>query len=200
MEEHEFAKSLLAHERREWQDPEKIISQINVKKDMTVADLACGPGFFVIPLAKAVGRGGKIYAVDRSQVMLEYLRSSLHRSKTDPNIVKIIEADVSRTPIPSASCDVVLFANILHDIDDPNAFLEEVKRISKANATITDIDWRNIDNGFGPPLEIRMSEKKAKRILVESGLKFVKNIDPGPHHYGMVVTHQRTSRGYMAKS
>jgi ubiquinone/menaquinone biosynthesis C-methylase UbiE len=187
MEEHEFAKSLLAHERKEWQDPEKIISQLGVKKGMTVADLACGPGFFVVPLARVVGKDGRIFAVDRSEIMLGYLRSYMARSKTDSRIVKIVEADVSKTSIPSSSCDIVLFANILHDIDDPKMFFEEVKRISKPNAIAADVDWKDVDNGFGPPLEIRMSETKAREIFQKNGLKLERSIDAGPYHYGILI-------------
>ncbi|MDH2901247.1 MAG: class I SAM-dependent methyltransferase [archaeon] len=191
MDEHEFARSLLAHERKEWQDPEKIISQIDVRKGISVADLACGPGFFIVPLARVVGKGGRIYAVDKSQVMLEYLKSNMQRSKTDPEIVKIIESDVSKTPIPSASCDLVLFANILHDLDDQKEFLAEVRRISKPSATIVDIDWKDTDNGFGPPLEIRMAEEKARKILERNGLTCVASLDPGPYHYGLIMKLQK---------
>ncbi len=187
MNEDEFAKSLLAHERREWQNPEKIIAQIDVKKGMVIADLACGPGFFVVPLARAVGESGRVYAVDSSELMLGYLRSNLERSGTQSQNVTIYKSDVSQTNIPSASCDIVLFANILHDLDYPSEFLTEVKRISKLNALIVDIDWKDIDNGFGPPLDIRMSETKAQGILKKGGLVLVRSIDPGPYHYGLVL-------------
>jgi ubiquinone/menaquinone biosynthesis C-methylase UbiE len=187
LDEHEFAKSLLAHERREWQDPEKIISQIYVKRGASIADLACGPGFFVIPLARALGEEGTIYAVDKSKVMLEYLKSGMKKAKINPKIVKIIEADVTKTPIPSSSCNVVLFANILHDLDDPRVFLDEVKRIAKPSALIVNIDWKDVDNGFGPPLEIRLSEAKARKILEDNNFMIVKSIDAGPYHYGLYL-------------
>jgi ubiquinone/menaquinone biosynthesis C-methylase UbiE len=187
MNEDEFAKSLLAHERREWQDPEKIIAQIDVEIGMAVADLACGPGFFTVPLSRAVGESGRIYAVDSSELMLDYLQSNLERSNTRSKNVSIYKSDVSKTGIPPATCDVVLFANILHDLDRPNEFIDEVKRISKENALIVDIDWKDVDNGFGPPLDIRLSETKAKEILKKGGLVLVRNIDPGPYHYGLVL-------------
>jgi ubiquinone/menaquinone biosynthesis C-methylase UbiE len=186
LEEEEFAKSLLAHERREWQDPDKIIAQIRIKKDMTVADLACGPGFFTVPLARVVGREGRVYAVDKSKVMLSYLRSNLKRSAIYPESVTIFESDVSKTKIPSASCDIVIFANILHDLDNPKLFLKEVMRISKPNTQIVDIDWKNIDNGFGPPMDIRMSEARSRSQMDDADLIYLENIDPGPYHYGLV--------------
>jgi ubiquinone/menaquinone biosynthesis C-methylase UbiE len=185
MDEHEFAKSLLAHERREWQDPDKIVSKLGVEQGTRVADLACGPGFFVVPFVESVGSKGLVYAVDKSPIMLEYLRSSIMKSKVPPP-VRIMERDVSETGIPTSSCDIVFFANILHDISDPVRFVSEVKRIAKQDAKIVDVDWRDVDNGFGAPLDVRLSEKRSKEILTENGLVFSHNIDAGPYHYGLV--------------
>lgn len=187
MDEDEFAKSLLAHERREWQDPEKIVSRIGIGEGMVVADLACGPGFFVLPISNAVGPEGLVYAVDRSSIMLGYLGSLIKKAKQiSPQTVKILQSDVSSTRIPSGSCDIVLFANILHDVEDVERFVFEVKRIAKRDSKIADIDWRDVDNGFGPPLESRMTEVRSKEVLESNGLQFVRNFDAGPYHYGLV--------------
>jgi ubiquinone/menaquinone biosynthesis C-methylase UbiE len=188
VDEDDFAKALLSHERREWQNPDKIVLQIGVRRGMTVADLACGPGFFVTPLAKTVGKEGIVYAVDHSPKMIAYLNSTLERSGIEKGVVQILESDVTNTKVPSASCDIVLFANVLHDIKAPMKFLNEVKRMSKVNGIVVDIDWKDVDNGFGPPPEIRLSESKSKEILEGSGLCFIKEIDAGRYHYGLVLT------------
>jgi ubiquinone/menaquinone biosynthesis C-methylase UbiE len=188
MDEDEFARSLLAHERRDWQDPDRILSQLPLGRGMGVADLACGPGFFTVPLARAVEDSGTVYAVDNSPLMLKYLRSILKRASVRPQVVKIIESDAAHTGIPPETCDLVLFANILHDLERPDEFLAEVKRISKPGATVVDIDWRNdLDNGFGPPVEIRLGEAKARELLLRNGLKVVGSIDSGPYHYGIAL-------------
>lgn len=187
MDEDEFAWALLAHERREWQNPDEIVTHIGIKKGMIVADLACGPGFFIVPLARAVEQTGRVYAVDKSRVMLNYLRSNLKRAKINLDTVKIIQSDVSKTSIPSSSCDIVLFANVLHDIEDHNKFLTEVRRISKKRVRVVDIDWKDVDNGIGPPVEIRLSESRSKEILEKNGFELEKKIDAGPYHYGLVL-------------
>ncbi len=187
MEEEQFARALLAHERREWQNPDQIVDEIGVERGMSVADLACGPGFFVVPLAKKVGDFGRVYAVDKSKVMLSYLRSTLDRAKIDRDTVDVIEADVSNTRIPSSKCDVVLFANVLHDLEIPSEFLSEVKRISKTGAKIVDIDWRDTDQEIGPPLDIRLSETISLEILRSNGFELDEKINAGPYHYGLVL-------------
>ena len=60
----DFAEILMSPGRLEWQNPDKIVRALGVKQGMKVADIGCGPGFFTIPLARAVGQRGAVYAVD----------------------------------------------------------------------------------------------------------------------------------------
>ncbi len=196
MDEEEFARALLAHERREWQHPGKIISQVDViREGSVVADLACGPGFFSISILKKVGKSGKVYAVDSSNVMLRYLRSVLQRSGIENNVegksIEIIEHDISSdSHIPRESVDVILLANILHDISNKRSLFAEINRISKKKSTLVDIDWKKDSKSaeMGPPLDIRLSERETRTILNDHGFKVSKTIDAGPYHYGLVCT------------
>jgi ubiquinone/menaquinone biosynthesis C-methylase UbiE len=186
MNEDDFAKALLSHERKEWQDPQKILSQLEIKKGMTVADLACGPGFFAIPLAKAVGEKGIVYAVDSSKVMLEYLSENIRRSKIKETIIKLIHSDITATKIPSNSIDLTFLALILHDASDSRLLFSEIKRISKKESHLVIIEWRKKDTGIGPPVEIRLSEKEARSKIAENGFKVIRKIEAGRFHYGFV--------------
>src|SRR5579864_2706700 len=101
----DFAKLLMAEDRREWQNPEDILEQVGVGEGSSAADLACGPGFFTIPLAMKIGSLGQIYAVDNNPVMLRYLRTNMGGPSLEKNLAKIriIETDVSGTNIPDQS-------------------------------------------------------------------------------------------------
>lgn len=59
-----------------FQNPESILRGL-VREGDNVADLGCGPGFFTLPLARMVGAGGKVAAVDLQEAMLEKM---LHRA------------------------------------------------------------------------------------------------------------------------
>jgi len=179
----------MAEERREWQNPEEIIEQIGVAAGTTAADLACGPGFFTIPVARSVGSLGEIYAVDIDPVMLSYLKANLESSNSEKDLskVNIIEADVCNTSIPDQSVDLIIFANILHDLEDRRSFFKELKRISRKTARVIDIDWhkRNTDD-LGPPLNRRLSENEARISIRDNGLVIVYALNPGSYHYGFV--------------
>ncbi len=51
-------------DRKEWQDPEKILSTIGLEEGMTFIDVGCGEGYFALPAARRVGQDGKVYAFD----------------------------------------------------------------------------------------------------------------------------------------
>ena len=178
---------LMAKERKSWQDVDDILEQLLLKQGMAVADLACGPGYFTIPLSKWVEINGTVYAVDRSDVMIRNLKQNLASSaaETKEN-VKIIESDVCSTSIPDHSCDYVIFANVLHDIEDTTSFLNEVKRIAKPESKIVNIDWHKRETEAGPPLELKLSEDQARKLLRSNGLVISHSLDAGPYHYGLV--------------
>ncbi|HKW03820.1 MAG TPA: class I SAM-dependent methyltransferase [Nitrososphaerales archaeon] len=184
MSEDEFAKALLSHERRKWQDPLKILAQLDLHKGMHIADLGCGPGYFTIPFAKSVGAKGIVYAIDSSQVMLSYLDSNIERSKVERKIVRVFLSDITKTDIPSSSVDLVFLANILHDISHRAKLFSEIRRISKEGAKLVVVEWKKEDTGFGPEVGIRLGEHETKQILKENGYVFRK-IEAGPYHYGL---------------
>jgi ubiquinone/menaquinone biosynthesis C-methylase UbiE len=180
------AKFLMSEERKQWHNPEAILKYAGATKGMTMADLGSGPGFFTLPMAQIAGEKGLVYAVDSNQNMLDSLKENIAKSKANPRIISIVNSDVCNTGIPKESVDLVLFANVLHEVDDRKAFFQEVRRISKPTAYVVDVDWKKIQTEHGPPLESRLSEEDAKQILSERGFTIVKQTDAGPYHYELI--------------
>ena len=65
-------------ERRQWQDPEKILPSLGVAPGMVFIDVGCGDGYFALPAARRVGPQGKVYAVDSDAGAIQRLGSRLH--------------------------------------------------------------------------------------------------------------------------
>ncbi|MFI5421636.1 MAG: class I SAM-dependent methyltransferase [Nitrososphaerales archaeon] len=190
MDENDFAYLLMSEERKKWQDPQKILEELGIAENANSADLACGPGFFTIPLAQMARGSAIVYAVDQSAVMLSHLERNLKAAVPPETLqrVKIIQGDVTRTTIPGESVSLVFFAQILHDLENHKTFFDEIKRISQKECRIVDIDWHKRNtNDMGPPVEIRLSENEARKILRDNGFQIVHALNAGPHHYGLVA-------------
>jgi ubiquinone/menaquinone biosynthesis C-methylase UbiE len=187
MEHHiDRVKFLMSEERKQWHNPETILNEAGITRGMIVADLGSGPGFFTIPMAQMTGEKGLVYAVDSNQTMLNGLKENIAKSEVNPNIIKIVNSDVCHTGIPEKTVDFVLFANVLHEVEDKKVFFQEVRRISKPTAFIVDVDWKKIQTEYGPPFKERLSEDEANRVLAENGFSVIKQIEVGPYHYELI--------------
>jgi ubiquinone/menaquinone biosynthesis C-methylase UbiE len=188
MEHHiDRVKFLMSEERRQWHNPETILNEAGITRGMVIADLGSGPGFFTIPMAQMTGEKGLVYAVDSNQTMLNGLKENIAKSEVNQNIIKIVNSDLCHTGIPEESVDLVLFANVLHEVENRKAFFQEVRRISKPTSFIVDVDWKKVQTKYGPPFKERLSEDEAHRVLSESGFTVVKQTDAGPYHYKLIA-------------
>jgi SAM-dependent methyltransferase len=61
-------------ERRQWQDPDQILTTIGLKPGMVFVDMGCGDGYFALPAARMVGPEGRVYANDIDDGAIERLR------------------------------------------------------------------------------------------------------------------------------
>lgn len=72
--------------RRLIHDPGRILKP-HVQPGMTVVDIGCGMGYFTLGLAKLVGPGGKVVAVDLQEKMLAALESRAEKAGLARRIV-----------------------------------------------------------------------------------------------------------------
>ena len=162
--------------------PTEILSKLGLKQDMIAADLGCGSGGWVIPLASFLDEG-KIYAVDIQEEPLSALAGRLKLQHISN--VEILQADIEKEVqrISPNSCDLVLLTNLLFQVENKKAVLEEAKRILKPGGRVLIIDWKP-DSSLGP--ENKISPEEIKKIAEEQGLKLDQSINAGDYHYGLI--------------
>lgn len=169
-------------------DPERIAASFGLTEGMRVADFGSGAGYFTIIMAKKVGEGGLITAVDLLNSSLEILRA---KAKMDGlSNIQTIRSNLEilgSSGLANDSQDMVLLANILFQNPNKEPIIAEARRVLKPGGSIVVIDWRKGTGGFGPPDDLRTDEENMKQfLLVSDGLQYANEIDAGTFHYGMV--------------
>ena len=106
----EFIRQLLSPERAETSDPIVILSFSPINAYDTVADIGCGPGFFTLPLAKALVRG-KVLALDLDDEMLAACRERVAEARMGN--VDILKCSEFEFPIGAAWVGGVLLAFVV---------------------------------------------------------------------------------------
>ena len=165
--------------------PEEIIKQLNIEKDMKIADFGCGSGYFTLPLAKLAEKG-TIYAFDILPEALESVRS---RAKLEG--IFNIEAKhcdletLGGSGLEDESIDMVLLGNILFQSSKKSAIIKEAERILKKRGNLIIIDWK-ANQSMGPPESLIISPENIKKTTIEKRLSFEKDFPVDKYHWGMV--------------
>ena len=168
-------------------EPQNVIEQLDLQSGSRVADLGAGTGALSLLAARAVGDAGKVYAVEVQKGLLERLKKEAREARV--HNVEALWGDVERvngTHLGAASVDAVLAANILFQVEDRNGFVAETKRILKPGGKLLLVDWTDSFGGMGPHKDHVITEQNGQALFEAAGFRFVKKINAGAHHYGIV--------------
>lgn len=177
------AERLEKPERLQWLPPDEVLASLPLQPGMTVADIGAGTGYFSLPIAKAIGAKGKVFAVDIQHEMLTLLRHKLDRPDA-PRNVELVHGEAQATTLENQSCDLIFLANVWHELPNHNAALQEINRVRKLGATLAVLDWRpDVEQPPGPPLEHRIAAAVVRQDLETHGLKCEQSFNIGLFSY-----------------
>ena len=111
-----------------------ILKEVGIKPGFHVLDYGCGPGSYIIPLAKLVGKSGKIHALDIHPLAIQKVKN-IASEKQLANVVTILSD--RQTGLPNNSLDVVLLYDIFHHLSDPDGVLKELHRVLKPEGILS---------------------------------------------------------------
>ncbi|MFP5237386.1 MAG: class I SAM-dependent methyltransferase [Acidobacteriota bacterium] len=172
------AHRLDAPERLVWLPPADVVRALHLRTGETVADIGAGTGYFSLPIRRALGASGRVFAVDAQREMLTHLREKMQRESVtniDP-----VHAEADATTLPDACCDLVLMANVWHEFADRMAVLHESLRILKRPGRVAILDWRpDVEREAGPPLDHRIAAATAAAELDAAGFTQIEQHNVG---------------------
>lgn len=125
-------------ERDQWQRPLEVLRALNLRDGNTVVDLGSGAGYFALKLSPAVGKQGKVLAVDLRRVSLFFLWTrALLRGQHNVHVV-VAEEDNPR--LPTGTVDAVLICNTYHEFSNPKLMLDHTFRSLRPGGHIVVVD------------------------------------------------------------
>jgi ubiquinone/menaquinone biosynthesis C-methylase UbiE len=105
-----------------------ILIDAGIGPGASVLDFGCGPGGYILPLAKLVGPSGRIYALDINPAAVATVRGLAARRGL-ANVETILSD--GPTGLPDASLDFVLAYDVFHHLSQPGHILAEWRRVLK---------------------------------------------------------------------
>lgn len=154
--------------REEWQKVPEIVAALGVREGSSVADIGAGRGFFTIRLARAVGRGGRVYAVDVADDDLRRLRE---RAEEDGLAqVEVVEGERDDPRLPAGSIEAALIVNAYHEMREHQAMLAGIRRALRPGGRLVIVE-PIVDSRRGDPRERQESSHEIEPKYVEADLR-----------------------------
>jgi len=159
---------LRSPERLAYFDPAKIWQVLNPGQNSTVLDIGAGVGYVTLPFAKNYP-SAKVYGCD----ILEGMVGLLARDATDLGLANLetILMQPNCVPLQDGIADVIVMAQLHHELDEPEALMAECHRLLNSSGTVAVVDWTDEDNGRSPAKGRRVPEATIRAHLSGAGFK-----------------------------
>ena len=173
----------------------KLLDVINIKHNMKVLDIGCGPGFPLIELAQRLGETSEVFGIDPWDRAID--RVKLKIKIHDLSNVKVIKGVAEDLPFDDSYFDLIVSNNGINNVKDMKLSLSECSRVCKSggqfvitvNLEETMIEFYNVfkyvlaKNNLIDEIEKvkkhiyskRRPLDEVKKLIVSSGFK-IKNI------------------------
>jgi ubiquinone/menaquinone biosynthesis C-methylase UbiE len=166
-------------------DPPAMIGRLGLHHGMHVADLGSGTGLFTIELAKAVGPGGRVFALDKSDDMMRAAGT-----KDLPAWVRVMHVDLHHDlPLPEGSLDCCFIAFVLHEITPPEQMIAQMHHVLRHGGTVAVLEFRDdAPEGVGPPKDRRIGAARLAEMLAAQGFESQQTLWENDREYLLVAT------------
>jgi len=164
-----YIARLEAPMRQAYQKPDEVVKALGIEEGEVIADIGAGSGYFTFRLAHAVGKTGRVYAVDVSPDMILHLNRRI-RDLNLQNVVTILSAPDDPL-LPDSSVNRFFICDTWHHIHGHAKYVALLKRMLKPGGQVVIVDFKNVKTPVGPPMEIRIDRDDLVKEMEANGFE-----------------------------
>lgn len=116
------------------------LKRVGIQPKQKILDFGCGPGFYTIPVARIVGKKGRVFALDKSAKVLRELEQRAEEENLS-NIEILLTSGELVIPLDDASVDVCLLYDVIHSHYFTHqlrvTLLREIQRVLKSGGLLS---------------------------------------------------------------
>jgi 2-polyprenyl-3-methyl-5-hydroxy-6-metoxy-1,4-benzoquinol methylase len=135
----EWAITLESGQRLEGLEIERVVEAIGLQPGEVVADIGDGTGIFSVPMARAVGPNGKVLAVEVDPGFLPIITEKAASQGVEN--VEAVLGEFGDPNLPREDVDVAFFHDVLHHIEERQAYLLALAEYMAPDGRIVVVDY-----------------------------------------------------------
>ncbi len=112
-----------------------LVDPLGAAPGEVIVDFGCGPGDVAVELARAVGPGGRVHAVDLNRDLLDLARGAAERAGVLDRI-EFHHVTDEVLPVPDGTADRVVFKSVLLYVPDVDAVMAEAVRVLRPGGVV----------------------------------------------------------------
>ncbi len=144
------------------------IKNMNLSKESVVADVGAGTGYYSFKIASQVTEG-KVYAIEIQDDFIKYLGSRKIALKASN--VEVIKGTERSTNLPENSIDLVMMADVYHELEYPVEVLQSIKKSLKPTGKVLLLEYRGEDSSLPIKLLHKTTIKQLNKEMEANGFK-----------------------------
>jgi ubiquinone/menaquinone biosynthesis C-methylase UbiE len=174
---------LVRESRQREEDCETMLAALNVQPGQTVCDMGCGNGFYTLPLAKLVGEGGKVVAVDIQREMLLLLKD--RAAAESLSNIELVHGTIVDPQLKPGTVDLVLMVDVYHEFSHPEQMLQAIRASLKPGGRVALVEFRAEDRSVPIKKLHKMSKQQILKEFEPNGFQLVEEFDKLPWQHLM---------------
>ncbi len=171
-------------EREAEEAPARLLDALGLRPGMSVADIGAGSGYFTRRIARRIGPGGVVHAVEIQQEMLDILEKGMKEAELSN--YRTVLGTVTDPGLEAESVDLALMVDVYHEFSHPHEMMLAIVRSLRPQGRVAFVEYRGED----PRVPIKPLHKMTRaQILKEAGaqgLELVESHDVLPRQHVLI--------------
>ncbi len=167
----------LIHEgfnRDEWQKPSEVIAHLDLKTGNMIGEIRAGSGYFTLPLSRAVGPEGRVYALDTDgQALTELEARAKSRQLKNIETVRVVGAEPG---LPPVALDLIFICNAYAGLENREQYFADLRNHLKPKGRVVIVEF-NPEGFFSDLLSEPIEKKTIAGELAKAGFRLEQDLD-----------------------
>jgi ubiquinone/menaquinone biosynthesis C-methylase UbiE len=180
----EWIKTLDGPQRLAALKIDEVVTAMKLQPGQAVADIGAGPGLFEVPLARAVGSTGRIYAEDIDAGFFPTVGK--RAAAANVSNVETVLGTFTDPRLPVRNIDAALFHDVMHHIEKRAEYISTLAGYLAPSGRMVVVDF---EPGKGPHREQPQMEVSREQLvgwMRDAGLVQVEEVKLFPDKYFLV--------------
>lgn len=170
----EFLGKFEVESREVYAHRKEILAACQIRPGQTVADIGAGTGLYTRLFSDAVGKDGRVFAVDIAQKFLDHIEKSCREAGI--RNVETVLCKPDSTELSPESVDVAFICDTYHHFEFPLKTMQSLHRALKPGGRVILIDFRRVAGTSTDWImnHVRAGQEVFEAEIVQSGFRKIR--------------------------